>query len=653
MNYLESTIVGQRLDLVVSVGGPAAVFARKYRERLFPTTPLLETALDERFLTSSLSEFETAVAGTLDMGLVIDNLLLIRPETETVFAVIGTTDFENFWRAELTREFERFKGRPKIVWLHELAFADVLKRVATLPPNSAVFYLAMALDGIGILQSDEGALGQIREVANAPVLGIYDFQLGHGILGGPLIAVTDMGKRSAEVALRLLAGEPPAGIRTPVQMHGAPTYDWRELQRWGIDESRLPANSTVMFREPGLWEEYEGYFVSAALLVLVQSGLIAMLLAQRRERERAERDLRESEERFRRLANGLPVMVWTARPDTTLDFVNDTIGTFTGLPVTELLNLGWLSHIHPDDVEHCQSIYLPAVEARRPFQMEYRLRRADGRYAWVLDSGIPRYEPDGSFAGYVGSAIDITERREMELSLVDNQAELRRSYEQNQDLAGRLINAQEAERTRIARDLHDDVSQQLAGVGIMLSGLKRNLRSGSPFNADATMAALQERTATLAHAIRHLSHDLHPGVLKHAGLAAALTQHCEEVQRHHSLTLVVNASDDLDSLEFDVALCLYRVTQEALANIVRHAGASMAQVDVTRTHAGVELRIVDQGVGFIATERARAGLGLRSIDERVRLAGGTVMVISRPGQGTTLLVQIPLQTVRVEPSVAM
>ena len=96
-------------------------------------------------------------------------------------------------------------------------------------------------------------------------------------------------------------------------------------------------------------------------------------------------------------------------------------------------------------------------------------------YRWVLDTGVPRYGPDGSFAGYIGSALDITERREMEQSLLDNQAALRRSYEENRDLAGRLINAQEAERTRIARDLHDDVSQQLAGVAIMLSGLKRSV----------------------------------------------------------------------------------------------------------------------------------------------------------------------------------
>ena len=223
----------------------------------------------------------------------------------------------------------------------------------------------------------------------------------------------------------------------------------------------------------------------------------------------------------------------------------------------------------------------------------------------------------------------------------ESDAALRRSFEQNQDLAGRLIHAQEEERSRIARDLHDDVNQQLAGVGIMLSGLKRTLsRSGTP-EVDASVAALQERTSTLAHAIRHLSHELHPGVLKHAGLAAALTQHCAEVQQHHRLAVNV-ISQEIDPLDFHVALCLYRVTQEALTNIVRHAQAPSARVELLRTEFAVELRIVDDGVGFVATERATSGLGLRSIDDRVRLAGGTVGIESRPGAGTSLRVRIPL-----------
>jgi signal transduction histidine kinase len=205
-----------------------------------------------------------------------------------------------------------------------------------------------------------------------------------------------------------------------------------------------------------------------------------------------------------------------------------------------------------------------------------------------------------------------------------------------------LISTQEDERSRIARDLHDDVSQQLAGVSIMLSSLRRTLRRSAPLEAEAAVAALQERTTSLAEAIRRVSHELHPGTLEHVGLAAALRQHCGEVQRHHGLTVNFTAENDLDELDFPVALCLYRVTQEALTNIVRHARATVASIVLVRVETGVTLHVADDGVGFTAADRSDAGLGLRSIDERVRLVSGAVLVESQPGAGTKLVVEIPL-----------
>ena len=145
---------------------------------------------------------------------------------------------------------------------------------------------------------------------------------------------------------------------------------------------------------------------------------------------------------------------------------------------------------------------------------------------------------------------------------------LRQSYEQNQDLGGRLINAQEDERARIARDLHDDLSQQLAGVAIMVSGLKRKVgKPGVESEVEQTFATLQERTAAAATAVRNLSHELHPGVLKHPGLTATLRGHCADIERHHQVTVTFNPGDGLDSLDSDVALCLFRVVQEALTNV--------------------------------------------------------------------------------------
>ncbi len=224
---------------------------------------------------------------------------------------------------------------------------------------------------------------------------------------------------------------------------------------------------------------------------------------------------------------------------------------------------------------------------------------------------------------------------------------LRQSYEQNQDLAGRLINAQEDERARIARDLHDDLSQQLSAVDVIVSVLKRKVgKPGVGSDVERTFATLQERTAAAATAVRNLSHELHPSVLGHAGLTAALRAHCAGIEHHHQVTVTFNPEGGLDSLEYDVALCLFRVVQEAVTNAVRHARAGNILVSVMTTAEGVELNVVDDGVGFVASEYTRGGLGLRSIHERVRFIHGDVRVDSRPGAGTKVLARIPFATAK-------
>ena len=650
VNYLRSAIAGRRLDLVVSVGGPAAAFARKYRDELFPSAPVLHSGLDSRWVENQpAGRRATSVAVDLGMPDVIDNILVLRPDTTTVFVAIGASQFEDFWRGQAVREFERFKGRLTFVWWNDLSFQEMLERASALPPHSAIFYSSLSQDAKGVLQREAYALAQLRAATSAPIFGLYDFQLGGGIVGGPLTSVTDLSRTAADVAVRLLNGESPDTIRTPPLKHAPPAYDWRELRRWGISEARLPAGSSVQFRQPGIWEEYRWYILTALLLLALQSALIAGLVAQGARRRRVELELRESEERFRLMANGAPVMVWTARPDMSTDFYNTTVLQFTGLRMDELLNDGWLQRVHPDDVDGCMRNYVPAFSARKHFQMEYRFRRADGSYRWILDTGVPRYASDGTFAGYIGSALDITDRRQMEQSLLDNQAALRDVYEQNRDLAGRLINAQEAERTRIARDLHDDLSQQLAGMAIMLSGLKRSVnKSDSQPDLERAVSTLQERTSALAQTVRTLSHELHPSVLQHSGLVATLRHHCAEVAQHHQLKVGFSAGGNVDSLSPDVALCLFRVAQEAVTNAVRHARAKAIDVRLSTTTEGVELIVVDDGVGFVAGERARSGLGLRSIDERVRLTQGSLCVESQPGFGTRLLVQIPVAALEAD-----
>jgi two-component system sensor histidine kinase UhpB len=210
--------------------------------------------------------------------------------------------------------------------------------------------------------------------------------------------------------------------------------------------------------------------------------------------------------------------------------------------------------------------------------------------------------------------------------------------------AGRLITAQETERSRIARELHDDINQQLAALAIAHSSLKRRLPAGDRDLHDE-LAQLQQQAVSLTEAVRRLSHELHPGVLQHAGLVAALRAHCAEFARQHGLAVTFRANDSLGRLPEDVTLCLYRVAQEALHNIAAYAQARHVEAALTRGAAGLELMIRDDGRGFDpAAARRHGGLGLVSMDERARLVRGTVEIASRLGQGTELRVHVPFET---------
>jgi two-component system sensor histidine kinase UhpB len=219
---------------------------------------------------------------------------------------------------------------------------------------------------------------------------------------------------------------------------------------------------------------------------------------------------------------------------------------------------------------------------------------------------------------------------------------LREREEQNRSLAGRLISAQEVERSRIGRELHDDVTQQLATLALALSTFRRRLpEAATELLADVT--ELQQQTITLTEEVRHLSHELHSGVLQHVGLAAALQEGCAEFGRQHGIAVTCDTAGGPDEIPAEVALCLYRVTQEALRNVARHACADRVEVILIRGPAGLELTIEDDGQGFDAgAVRRRGGLGLISMDERLRLVRGSVEIDSRPGGGTRVRVRAPL-----------
>ncbi|HEY6345203.1 MAG TPA: PAS domain S-box protein [Bryobacteraceae bacterium] len=477
-------------------------------------------------------------------------------------------------------------------------------------------------------------------------------------------------------------------------------------------------------------------------------------------RHEAEDRLRESEERFRNMADTAPVMIWLSGTDKGRTFFNKTWLDFTGRSMQQELGNGWAEGVHPDDRDHFLAVYSSSFDSRKSFQMEYRLRRSDGTYRWLLVNGIPRFTPDHIFEGYIGSCVDITDRiraeeeRQKFVSLADRSLQfigmcdldfrpfylnaagqrlvgldnleaacrvrvqdyffpedqsfitneffprvlreghgdgeirfrhfktgeaiwviynvfniydargapagwatvsvditerrraelaLQESRQELRSLAARLIGAEEGERKRISRELHDDLSQKIA----LLAFDTINLVQEPSLSKDQIIEQLRKiqiQVVHMAEGVRQIAHQLHPSILEDLGLGSALRELCEDFSTRTGIEATCENDTLSERLPMDIAVCLYRVAQEALHNTAKHAGASQVRMMVSRSPEGVSLSIRDNGAGFNpdANGRWRHGIGIVSMKERVRLVEGEFSIHSQIGQGTEVKVFVPL-----------
>jgi len=296
VDYIRSAFAdGTKPDLIVSVAGPAAAFVRTHRQRLFPQTPLLLAAVDQRNLRGApLGRNETAVTIDNDFPRLVDDILQLLPGTRQLFMVLGSGQTGRFWHQELERELARFRDRLTFVWSEDLSLPDILRRCANLPPDAAILYLTFGIDAQGGAYADERVFAELHAAANVPLFAGMSPMLGRGIVGGPLMSIEDLSRKTAGVAGQLLKGASPRSVRPAPQTPGDRIFDARELEKWSIADSRLPPNSVVMFRPPTLWQEHRGLILLAAGALAIQSVLIAGLFYERRGRRRAETASRRS-----------------------------------------------------------------------------------------------------------------------------------------------------------------------------------------------------------------------------------------------------------------------------------------------------------------------------------------------------------------------
>jgi PAS domain S-box-containing protein len=602
------------------------------------------------------------------------------------------------------------------------------------------------------------------------------------------------------------------------------------------------------------------------------------------ELRRSEEALRESEQRFRLVANTAPVMIWMAGIDKLCNYFNQPWLEFTGRPLEAELGNGWAQLVHPDDLNRCLDTYTQAFDRRESFDMEYRLRRRDGEYRWVTDIGVPRFNPDQTFAGYIGSCIDVTDRKRAEEGLKKSEEKFSKAFRESpmaltltsardhryidvnetferitgwrrEEILGRtsfdigllneaerieittrlvaeqslrnlelgfrmrdgsiriglssaelielegepcvlavtaditdrkrtqealresedklrllldstaeaiygldlehrctfcnpaclrtlgyasidevlgknmhdlmhhsrangtlipleecrvhrviqsgegvhaedevfwkadktsfpaeywsypqrrggeligsvvtfiditerkaaelalasvsrkLIEAQEQERTRIARELHDDIGQRLGMLAIEIDELRQN---SSELPIAGRVAELWKHTCEIATDVQSLSHELHSAKLEYLGVLAAMRAFCKDFGEQQKMQVSFRAHDVPNPVPTEVSVCLFRVLQEALHNAAKYSGVKQSEVRLWGTPDELHLTISDSGEGFDReTANVSGGLGLISMEERLKLVSGTLSIESQPKRGTVIHAQVPLKS---------
>lgn len=356
------------------------------------------------------------------------------------------------------------------------------------------------------------------------------------------------------------------------------------------------------------------------------------LEAEIAERQRAETALRESERRYARLVETAHDVIFWLAPDGRIAAINPAFEKITGWRRADWLGRPFAQLIHPDDVALAVERFYAILKGKTPEVWQYRVRKADGQYA-VGEFTLAREMKDGKPAGVFGIGRDITERKRAEEAL--------------KNLSRKILHAQEDERRRISRELHDEVGQSLTAISVALAALKRNGASASP-DALKKIAAIQQLLETTMETVHRFARELRPAMLDELGLIPALRSHVKSFAERTGVRARFSADPTAEHLSDDQKTAVFRIVQESLTNVAKHARASRVKISLRRNGNGVCVEIADNGKSFRAkpeiAAKQKQRLGLLGMQERVRLVNGQFSIQPEPGRGTTVRVNVPFQS---------
>jgi PAS domain S-box-containing protein len=629
-DYLRKKYAGRSIDVVVANSDASLDFLMKDSDDLFPHVPIVS-------VTTRRPPAEALAAGRLtglltlsDHRKTVELALRLHPNTNEIFVVSGTLEHDKRLERVARQELQGFGSHVKISYLTDWSPDELIAKTKTLPKRSLVLYVWQQAKGEKdqVLEAQD-ILALIAGSATVPLYGMANIYLGAGAIGGYINTAEVTGTRAGEIVMQIANGTLARDI--PVENAPiVPIFDWRELQRWRISENALPADSILRFKEPSLWDQHKQFVVGTLTLILVQTGLIGWLLFEYRKRrlaEKASRDLAaivaSSDDAIIRVSLDGKILSW-----------NSGAEVMYGYQASEMLGRHYSILIPPDRMEEFLACFKKRRNDEQIRDLETVRLKKDGTRIDVSISVSAIKDAKGRIMAAASISRDISERK--------------RAAQELQKLTTHLLNLQDEERRRIARELHDVTAQNIFVINLNLSHLQQS--RVELVQAQALIAESRELCDQSLREIRTLSYVLHPPMLDEAGLAGALKWYVRGFIKRSGIGVEMTSIHEIGRLPSDIETALFRVVQESLTNIWRHSGSGSAEIRLEKKQDHIVLQVRDYGrgipkVGFKEPDNTESpGVGIAGMRQRLRQFGGTLEIESND-RGSLVIAKTPIRHV--------
>jgi signal transduction histidine kinase len=635
-SWLRRKYEGRTFDVVVPVGATSLQFVRDYGQDLFHGSQIVfwgrRAGLDAwgsgmRLTGVVAPEMAGQVKGTFEF------IRTLQPDLQQLIVIAGTAATNREWIATAQQVLKPFEETIAIRYVAGLPVEDLETVVANLSPRTAVLAFEITEDGTGRRLLREQILRRLVQKSVAPVYSTSTLYLDTGIVGGTLLNQELMSHEAARLVGRLLRGgnleEMPV-----LESSLMPVVNWQALKRWRLDADKLPAGTTIMYKEESALDKYRWHIIGIVALILLQGGLIAALLVQRTQRRQAERAMQQSNRLLLSTIDALNARVALLDENGTIIAVNRRWQSFVderGHGAAAFPGDSYLEAASGSDDAQLISDGIKRVKSGEleDFRCIYPVHQGNN-VSW-FQVRVNRFEMFGVLR-FVVTYEDVSEIKE--------------AHDAQQQLTGLLLRAQDQERRRIARDLHDVTVQNVAAIRADLGSVKKeapNLESGAEDLLQEGVTLCDE----VIKELRTLSYLLHPPFLDDAGLVPALQWFVRGFIQRSEINVDLLIENDIGRLPAEIETALFRVVQESLTNIHRHSGCRNAVISLAKHEDTVVLQIKDDGHGFSAPPSGEdgapmLGVGIQGMRQRLRQLGGELEVESSP-DGTRVNARISVE----------